>query len=251
MSSSDEEDQPNARRDGAPVASCQAFRKLERRAAADVHVAKRAVDNDYEDGQWIEGEFFGGTKRQKRHQTKEVRCLRHRQAPACALSLAASALKSAVVWTTQEQIYGVFADSDSDGGGDKRPPRRGGQGGDAGAGKAYTRPVAFVSSGVVGSAPPPPPPPPAPAFARAAREEDTDAPRGGLGLGASAGGGGGAGLGSRPGLGASTGLGFTSGGFTGATQMVRAAAPALLPLVCRVCLMRRALRLLARVTGRG
>ena len=121
----------------------------------------------------------------------------------------------------QEQIYGVFAESDSDG----ERPRRGEAGGKGG----FTKPVVFVSSGVAGGTAPPAPPP-APAFTRGdvQRSEDDEAlglgahaPRGGLGLGAHASGSaGGAGLGSHAGLGASSaGLGFVAGD----VEMVRAA----------------------------
>ncbi|KAG8378618.1 hypothetical protein BUALT_Bualt07G0004200 [Buddleja alternifolia] len=76
---------------------------------------KFGMDNDYEDGQWIGGEFYG-KRRQKRSQTKE------------------------------DVLYGVFADGDSDsddGFGSKK--RRKGL-----AKKAdYTKPVSFVSTGSV------------------------------------------------------------------------------------------------------
>ena len=72
------------------------------------------ADNDYEGLEWIGGEAFFQAKRQKRQQTKE------------------------------DQLYGVFADSDSDSEG--RRARRGGGGGP----KDYSKPVGFVSSGVVG-----------------------------------------------------------------------------------------------------
>lgn len=71
-----------------------------------------SMDNDFEEGSFIDGEFVYGRKRQKKAQTKD------------------------------DQLYGIFADgdSDSDGGGRKRgKPRE----------KAdYSRPVEFVSIGL-------------------------------------------------------------------------------------------------------
>jgi len=74
------------------------------------------VDNDYEGGEWIGGEFYFRNKRQKRQQTED------------------------------DRIYGVFAEgSDSDD--DRRSRRKGGERSD------YTKPVGFVSSGVVNQNP--------------------------------------------------------------------------------------------------
>lgn len=75
------------------------------------------VDKDYEGGQWIGGEFYHQGKRQKRGQTKE------------------------------DQLYGVFKDTDSD---DDYRGRKGGQGGGK---KDYTVPVGFVSSGLANKQP--------------------------------------------------------------------------------------------------
>ncbi|KAK9819736.1 hypothetical protein WJX72_001760 [[Myrmecia] bisecta] len=71
------------------------------------------VDNDYEGGEWIGGEFFHTGKRQKRSQTKE------------------------------DVLFGVFqGDSDSDDGGRGRRKRKAAD---------YTKPIGFVSSGIVQS----------------------------------------------------------------------------------------------------
>ena len=68
------------------------------------------MNNDYEGGQWIDGEYFYTNKRQKTVQTRE------------------------------DQLYGVWGDSDSD---EERHGRRGPR-----AKGDLTRPVGFVSSGV-------------------------------------------------------------------------------------------------------
>ena len=76
------------------------------------------MDNDFEEGSFIDGEFIYGRKRQKKAQTKD------------------------------DQLYGIFADgdSDSDGGGRKRgKPRE----------KAdYSRPVEFISTGLAAGSQP-------------------------------------------------------------------------------------------------
>ncbi|KAL6781326.1 hypothetical protein ACKKBG_A10685 [Auxenochlorella protothecoides x Auxenochlorella symbiontica] len=72
------------------------------------------VDNDYEGGEFIEGEYFYRNKRFKKQQTAE------------------------------DRIYGVFAESDDEE--DGRRTRRKEQGR---ASKDYSRPVAFVGGGVV------------------------------------------------------------------------------------------------------
>lgn len=74
------------------------------------------VDNDFEGGEWIGGEFFYRNKRQKRQQTEE------------------------------DRIYGVFAENSSDKEGGRR--RRDGSKAD------LTKPVAFVSKGVAQPDPP-------------------------------------------------------------------------------------------------
>ncbi|KAL1553993.1 septin and tuftelin-interacting protein 1 1-like [Salvia divinorum] len=74
------------------------------------------IDNDYDDGQWIGGEFYG-KRRQKRSQTKD------------------------------DVLYGVFAsgDSDSDEGfGSKNKRRK-----DSSKKTDYSKPVSFVSTGTV------------------------------------------------------------------------------------------------------
>ena len=78
------------------------------------------MDNDFEGGEWIGGEFHYKAKRQKRMQTRD------------------------------DQIYGVFADDSDDsggGGGGRRRRRRDGDGG--GNDGDYTRPVNFISTGRV------------------------------------------------------------------------------------------------------
>jgi tuftelin-interacting protein 11 len=168
-----------------------------RAQAHAAHALLHAEEHDYDGGERIDGEFYAATKRQRRHQSKEARRERRcRVAPVPALTLALC---------LQEQLYGVFAEGESDS--EERQARRRGAGGAAQQGAAFAKkPVAFVSSGVVGGDPQPPPPPPR-QQAPARDDMDTDdAPRGGLGLGASAGG-----SNARPGLGASSGLGFVSG----------------------------------------
>lgn len=68
------------------------------------------MDNDYEGGEWINGEFFYTKKRKRDAQTKE------------------------------EKLYGVFADSDSD---DDRKGKRNPRSKQV----DYSMPVGFVSSG--------------------------------------------------------------------------------------------------------
>ena len=73
------------------------------------------VENDFEGGQWIGGEYFYKNKRQKRQQTEE------------------------------DRLYGIFAEDDSEDEGRGRRGRRGG-----GAGRSdFTKPVNFVSRGRV------------------------------------------------------------------------------------------------------
>ena len=110
----------------------------------------------------------------------------------------------------QEQLYGVFAESDSDS--EERQGRRRGAGGAAQPPGFAKKPVAFVSSGVVGGEPPPPPPPPRQQPSARDDMDTDDAPRGGLGLGASS---------ARPGLGAGSGLGFVSSAAPVRTLLVR------------------------------
>lgn len=81
------------------------------------HYERFDMDNDYEGGEWINGEFYYRNKRQKRTQTKD------------------------------DQIYGVFAD-DSDVSDNERRRRRGGFDRDRGE-RDYTKPVGFVSSGKI------------------------------------------------------------------------------------------------------
>ncbi|MEW5310033.1 MAG: hypothetical protein WDW38_001866 [Sanguina aurantia] len=73
------------------------------------------VENDYEGGTWINGEFYFNNKRQKRAQTRD------------------------------DQLYGVFGDSDDE---DEGRRRKKGDGG--GTEKDFSRPVNFVSTGIVG-----------------------------------------------------------------------------------------------------
>lgn len=77
------------------------------------------MDNDYEGGKWVDGEFYYKSKRQKRVQTRD------------------------------DQLYGVFADDSDDSGGGSRRRRRRDDGDGGGAERDYTRPVSFVSTGRV------------------------------------------------------------------------------------------------------
>ncbi len=79
------------------------------------HYERFDMDNDYEGGEWVNGEFYYRNKRQKRMQSKE------------------------------DQIYGVFAEDSDDSDGDRRGRRRDRDRGD----RDYTKPVGFVSSGKV------------------------------------------------------------------------------------------------------
>lgn len=83
------------------------------------HNERFDVDNDFEGGEWIGGEFFYRNKRQKKQQTEE------------------------------DRIYGVFAENSSD----DEDGRRGQRGG--GAKADLTKPVAFVSKGVAQPKDPP------------------------------------------------------------------------------------------------
>ncbi len=80
------------------------------------HHDRLDMEADFEGGQFIDGEFYYASKRQKRQQTKE------------------------------DQLFGVFNESDSDG----EHRQRGGLGGGR---KDYTKPVGFVSSGIVNQQP--------------------------------------------------------------------------------------------------
>ncbi len=75
------------------------------------HNERFDVDNDFEGGEWIDGEFYYKNKRQKRQQTAE------------------------------DRIYGVFAENSSDEEGGRRGRRSREQ-------ADLTKPVAFVSKGV-------------------------------------------------------------------------------------------------------
>lgn len=72
------------------------------------------MDNDFEDGQWINGEFYYRKRKDKRHQTKD------------------------------DVLYGVFADSDSDDSSSAKKRRK-----DLSNKTDFTKPVNFVSTGVV------------------------------------------------------------------------------------------------------
>ncbi|GIL44507.1 hypothetical protein Vafri_1959 [Volvox africanus] len=78
------------------------------------HFERFDMENDYEGGQWINGEFYYSKKRQKRMQTEE------------------------------ERIYGIFAEDSDDSDGGRRGRR-----GDRDRERDYTKPVGFVSSGKI------------------------------------------------------------------------------------------------------
>ncbi|KAJ0842685.1 putative tuftelin interacting protein [Helianthus annuus] len=82
----------------------------------DQEMERFGMDNDYEDGKWIGGEFYYGKRKEKRHQTKD------------------------------DVLYGIFADSDSDSeGGSRKNKRRK----DFSKKQDLTKPMNFVSKGVV------------------------------------------------------------------------------------------------------
>eukprot|EP00955_Chlamydomonas_euryale_P090447 364543-Chlamydomonas_euryale.AAC.1 len=142
------------------------------------HLDRFDVENDFEGGQWIGGEFYYQNKRQKvrgrdlsslfkgedarlyaaskrpwRRRIRHAAVVRGRASPSAPVAQLRRAhngrppryLPSQRQQTKDDQLYGVFAD-DSD---DESRPR--GLGGGRGGRKAdYTQPVGFVSSGIVG-----------------------------------------------------------------------------------------------------
>ena len=117
------------------------------------------LDNDYEGGEWIGDEYFHRGKKQKYQQTAE------------------------------DRLYGVFADSDSEG--ESRGKKRSRKPAD------FSKPVGFVSSGVTQDTTQKP--------EDVIKSEHQTMPAARAGLGAGAGLGATAGLGLGAGLGASTG----------------------------------------------
>lgn len=78
------------------------------------HMERFGTENDFEDGQWIGGEFYYKKRKEKRHQSKE------------------------------DVLYGVFADSDSDDEGSSSRKRR-----KDNSTRDFSKPVNFVSTGTV------------------------------------------------------------------------------------------------------
>ncbi|KAL3695106.1 hypothetical protein R1sor_008757 [Riccia sorocarpa] len=78
------------------------------------HMERFGMENDYIDGQWVGGEFFARKRKEKHNQTQE------------------------------ESLYGIFYESDSDEDSSKKRRR-----GDVLKKGDLTKPVAFVSTGVV------------------------------------------------------------------------------------------------------
>jgi tuftelin-interacting protein 11 len=149
------------------------------------HRASFATDNDYEGGQWIDGEFYATDTKRGQRQSKE------------------------------EALYGVFgggsSDEDERGGGKKgkrgtKRPRDKGSGGGGGGGMA---PMSFVSSSSTGSG----------RDAAMKKKGAAEAAAGRAGLGATAG------LGAaRAGLGATAGLGTARAGLGAAPSIGEAPA---------------------------
>ncbi|BFI30199.1 tuftelin-interacting protein 11 [Marchantia polymorpha subsp. ruderalis] len=106
------------------------------------HMERFSMENDYTDGQWVGGEYFYRKRKEKHNQTKE------------------------------EALYGVFEESDSDEDSSKRRRR-----GDLMKKSDLTKPVAFVSTGIVQPA--------EEAEKVAADDEEAQAERPGLGSGSS------------------------------------------------------------------
>ncbi|KAI3759899.1 hypothetical protein L1987_50284 [Smallanthus sonchifolius] len=81
----------------------------------DQEMERFGMENDYEDGTWIGGEFYFGKREEKRHQTKD------------------------------DVLYGIFADTDSDSeGGYRKSKRRK----DLSQIQNLTKPLNFVSKGI-------------------------------------------------------------------------------------------------------